>query len=81
MHQNVTLKLDKDLLREAKLYATGAGKSLSRLMVEALGAFIGKPSAYEKARKKALAFLHKGLKLGGGPYYASREELHVRQDR
>ncbi|MBI4373321.1 MAG: hypothetical protein HY542_00435 [Deltaproteobacteria bacterium] len=81
MHQNVTLKLDKELLREAKVYATEAGKSLSRLMVDALRALIGKASAYEKAHKKALSFLHKGFKLGGGPYYGSREELHSRHGR
>ena len=81
MHQNVTLKLDKDLLREAKVYAAEAGKSLSRLMVEALRNFIGKASGYEKAHKKALAFLHKGLKLGGGPYSRSRDELHSRHGR
>ena len=81
MHQNVTLKLDKELLHEAKIYATEAGKSLSRLMVEALHALIRRSSAYEKAHKRALAFLHRGLKLGGSPYYQSREDLHSRHGR
>lgn len=78
MTQNVTLKLDRALLREAKVYATRKKTSLSQLMMMALKVFIGKQAGYEKAKKRAIAYLKKGLQLGGGPYYPSREELHRR---
>lgn len=81
MYQNVTLKLDKGLLHQAKLYATQEKSSLSRLMVEALRTFLGRAQGYEKARKKAVSRLKKGWKLGGGPYWASRSELHERHGR
>lgn len=77
MHQNVTLKLDKQLLRQARLYAVGEGKSLSRLMKEALQTLMGDPSGYEKAQKRALQLLHKGLCLGAVPL-VRREVLHSR---
>lgn len=78
MHQNVTLKLDKELLRKAKVFATREGTSLSRLMVEALKSFIKRIEGYSSAQRKALQYLNKGLKLGGGSYYLSRENLHHR---
>lgn len=81
MHQNVTLKLDKDLLRQAKVFATHEKTSLSRLMVEALQFFLGKSEGYEKAKRKALARLKKGWNLGGSPYSTSRDELHLRHAR
>lgn len=81
MTQNVTLKLDRALLREAKVYATQKKTSLSQLMMMALKAFIGRQGGYEKAKKKAMAALKKGFQLGGGSYYSSREDLHQRHAR
>ena len=81
MHQNVTLKLDTVLLRKAKIYATKEGSSLSRLMTKALGQIVGSTEKYEKAKGKALSLLKKGFRLGGGPYYSSRDELHHRHAR
>lgn len=81
MHQNVTLKLDKDLLRKARVYSIKEGASLSRLMTRALGRLVESSEGYEKARKRALARMKKGFYLGGGPYYASRSRLHDRHGR
>ena len=35
-------------------------------------------AAFVRARKQELDRMEKGLKLGGGPYYRSRTELHER---
>ena len=78
MQQNITLKLDKGLLREAKFFAMHEKKSLSRLMTDLLVRLVRHSSEYEKKRKKALSLLNKGWKLGGGSYVSSREELHRR---
>lgn len=78
MQQNVTLKLDKQLLRSARFFAMREKKSLSRLMTEALSQIVRRSSQYERSREKALLLLRKGWKMGGGPYTSSREELHQR---
>lgn len=78
MNQNVTLKLDKELILKAKILATKNRTSLSRLMVTALKKYVGTPEEYQKARRKALSLLKKGVNLGGGPYYSDRSQLHER---
>lgn len=78
LHQNITLKMDKNLLQKAKVFAAGRKTSLSRLMMETLRDKITQSEGYQRAQKGALALLKKGFKLGGGPYYASRDELHSR---
>jgi len=35
-------------------------------------------ASFVSARKQELDRMEKGLKLGGGPYYRSRDELHER---
>ena len=37
-----------------------------------------KDQSFVNAMKQELARMEKGLKLGGGPYYRSRDELHER---
>ncbi len=75
MKTNVTLKLDADLLREARVIAAGEGRSLSALVTDLLESLVRKPSAFERARRRAVARLRKGLDLRWMPP-ASRHELH-----
>ena len=74
---NVTLKLDADLLREARVLAAEAGRSLSALLTDRLEAMIRERKAFEKARRRALARLREGLELQWTPP-RSRDELHER---
>ena len=74
---NVTLKLDTDLLREARILAAEEGRSLSALLTERLEAMIRERKAFEKARRRALARLREGLDLQWTPP-RSRDELHER---
>jgi len=74
---NVTLKLDADLLREARVLAAEEGRSVSALLSERLEAMIRERRAFERASRRALARLREGLDLRWTPP-SSRNELHER---
>ena len=77
MKTNVTLKLDADLLREAKVIAAEEGRSVSALVTDRLESLVRERHPFERARRRALARLRKGLDLRWTPP-ASRQELHER---
>jgi hypothetical protein len=77
MKTNVTLKLDADLLREARVLAAEEGQSISALLTERLESLIRERKMFEKAKRRALARLREGLDLGWTPP-TSRDELHER---
>jgi len=77
MKTNVTLKLDADLLREARIVAAEEGRSVSALLTDRLEAMIRERKAYDKARRRALSRLREGLDLRWKPPN-SRDELYER---
>ncbi|NPV04861.1 MAG: hypothetical protein HPY67_09030 [Syntrophaceae bacterium] len=77
--QNITLSLDKDVIRKARLLSARRSTSISRLLSEELERLVRDHERYEQAQKSALAALRKGFHLGGKPL-ARRDELHDRQD-
>jgi hypothetical protein len=77
MKTNVTLKLDADLLREARIVAAEEGRSVSALLTDRLEAIVRERRAYDKARRRALARLREGFDLQWTPP-KSRDELHER---
>ena len=77
MKTNVTLRVDTELAREAKVLAARRGTSLSRLMAEQLEDLLRRDRDYEAAKRRALARLESGFDLGWTPP-ASREELYER---
>ena len=54
MKTNVTLKLDADLLREARVLAAEEGSSISRLLAARLEELIRERKGYDQARRRAL---------------------------
>jgi hypothetical protein len=77
--QNVTLSIPRSLLKQAKIIAASQDKSLSQLMRESLEEKVRKGADYNKARKRQLRLLKKGLDLGtGGQVKTSRDEVHAR---
>jgi predicted transcriptional regulator len=72
---NITLKLDKELLRQARELAAKAGSSISAMLAAELEEVVRKRK-YEVAKKRALAVLAEGLDLGGRPL--TRDEIHER---
>ena len=77
MKTNVTLKLDADLLREAKVLAAKRSSSVSRLLADQLEILVRDERSYEAARRRALARLAKGYDLGWSRP-KDRGELHER---
>lgn len=82
-NQNVTLSLPKDILQKAKHIAVNRRVSLSRLLAESLTEIVRKDEAYDNAKNRQLATLHRGLDLGLGVGIAGtvtwkRDDLHVR---
>jgi len=77
MRTNVTLKLDADLLREARILAAERGSSISALLAEQLDALIRERKTFERARRRALARLRSGFDLRWTPP-RSRDELYER---
>lgn len=78
--RNVTLYMPRDLIRKAKVSAVKEDKSLSEFMKEALEDKMKKDLGYNKARKRQLRLIKKGMKLGTrGKTRVSRSELHDRK--
>ncbi len=77
MKQNVTVSIDRKILRKAKLLAAKQGTSISGLLAAQIEILVGDEEAYERAERQALALLEKGFHLGGS-IRASRDELHDR---
>jgi hypothetical protein len=77
MKTNVTLKLDADLLREARILAAEEGRSISALLTDRLEAIVRERKGFEKARRRAVARLRESLDLQWTPP-RSRDELHER---
>jgi hypothetical protein len=77
MKTNITLKLDSDLLREARVLAAEEGRSISALLAERLESMVRERKAFDKARRRALARLRDGFDLRWTPP-KSRDELHER---
>ena len=77
MKQNITVALDKGLLKRARAIAAQRGASVSSMLADELLKITDRESAYEQSRRRALARLHAPFHLGGKKR-ASRESLHER---
>lgn len=77
MKQNLTLSLDQQTVRKARILAAKRGTSISGLLADQIEILVGEEEAYERAEREALALLDQGFHLGG-VIRASRDELHER---
>jgi Family of unknown function (DUF6364) len=75
--QNLTLSLDRQTIRKAKILAARRSTSISGLVTTQIELLIGEEEAYERAERDAIALLDHGFHLGG-QVRASRDELHER---
>ena len=75
--RNITLTVDDETLREARVLAAQRGLSVSAFLRAEIAGLVERQRGYAKARQSALARLGRGHHLGGGKL-ASREELHDR---
>jgi predicted transcriptional regulator len=77
MKTNVTLKLDRNLLRKVRVLAAERDTSISALMAEQLEKAVQQRDGYEDAKLRALTRMKRASNLGYTPP-ASRDELHER---
>ena len=76
MRQNLTIAVEQDLVRRAKVLAAERGTSISRLLADELQRLVDDQASYLRARESALAEIDAGLRLGGR--IVSRDNLHER---
>ena len=74
--QNLTVQLDREVIRRAKVLAAKRGTSVGALVAAQILESVEAEDAYESARRHALELLGRGLHLGGGRL--DRESLHER---
>ena len=77
MKQNITLSLEKEIIKKGKILAAERETSISRMLGDLLGQIIASQDQYEAAKKSALQELRKGFHLGGKTDW-TREELYER---
>lgn len=77
MKANITLKIEQDLLREARILAAEEGTSISALLSVRLEEAVRQRRRYQQAKDRALSRLHSGLNLEWTPP-RSRDELYER---
>jgi hypothetical protein len=75
--QNLTISLDRQTIRKARIVAAKRSTSISGLLARQIEILIGEEEAYERAERQAMSLLDQGFHLGG-VIRASRDELHER---
>ncbi len=75
--QNLTLRLDRETIRKARVLAAQQDTSVSKLLSRYVERMVEEEAAYEAARRRALALLDEGFHLGG-TIRVSRDEWHER---
>jgi hypothetical protein len=77
LKQNITISLDKDLIRTGKLLAAQRGTSLNRLLRQELERIIQNARHYDTAKQKAISAMKAGF-YSCTDRYPDREEVHER---
>ncbi len=75
--KKITLRLDADVLRKARILAAEEGTSVSGLLAAKLDELVRQRKGYDRSRRRAVARLRKGFDLGWRRP-GSRDELHER---
>ncbi len=75
--QNLTISLDRQTIRKAKIVAAKRSTSISGLLARQIEILVGEEEAYERAERQAASLMEQGFHLGG-KIRASRDELHER---
>jgi len=73
---NLTLQLDEDVIRRAKIIAAKRGTSVSALVARDLGELTDQDERYEDAMRRARKVLVSATARGGRSW--RRDELHER---
>lgn len=77
MKRNLTVQLDEETVRKARVLAARRSTSVSKLVAHEIERLVGEDDAYQRAKANALAHLDRGFHLGGGAP-PDRNDLHER---
>jgi hypothetical protein len=77
MKQNITVALDKETIRKAKVVAAERSTSVSRLLADEIERLVAEHDRYNEAKRSAIAELRRGYRLGGGRL-PRRDEIYER---
>jgi len=75
--QNITVSLERDTLRKAKILAARRETSISGLLAQQIEVLVGDEEAYERSARQAETLLEEGFHLGGR-IRATRDQWHER---
>ena len=75
--RNLTIQLDAETIRKARILAVERSVSVSRLVANEIERMVNDEEQYRRAHREALDLMSRGLHLGG-EILPSREELHDR---
>jgi hypothetical protein len=74
--RNLTLQLDEDVIRRAKVLAAKRGTSVSGLVARELEELVAQDARYEEAWRRATEIMARSVPHGGRTW--GRDELHER---
>lgn len=75
--RNLTVQLDEETIRKARLLAAERSTSISRLVADEIERLVGNEERYRAAQERAVRELMTGYHLGGPPY-PRRDDLYDR---
>lgn len=75
--QNLTVSLDQQTIRRAKILAARQSTSISGLVARQIEVLSEEEAAYERSERQAALLLDRGFHLGNGARI-ERDELHER---
>lgn len=77
VRRNVTIQLDEEIIRRARLLAAQRDSSISRLLAEQVEVLVQADAAFQSAQREATALLDEGFELGITAM-PGRDEIHAR---
>ena len=77
MKQNITLSIEKELIKKGKVLAARKEISVSKMMANMLRDLVYQHERYEASKRSALEIMKKGMHLGGQINW-KREDLYER---
>ena len=77
MKQNITLSIDKEIIKKGKVLAAQKDTSISKMLSDQLKEIVEREDQYEAAKRDALQALKEGFHLGGRISW-KREDLYER---
>lgn len=75
--QNITVRLDRQTIRHARIFAARRDTSISGFLAEQIRSMAEEEQTYQRAKRVALKLLDQGFHMGGGKL-PPRDELHER---